>query len=87
MYKMLRVCTLHFNPLNAELNPICHLLTLLGGATIVVVSRLRVKIVVILDKGHFRAEICRNFNVMKNILIGNIVRRRAFVGLFHFINN
>jgi hypothetical protein len=36
--------TLHgINPLNAELNPICHLLALLGGATIVVVSRLRVK--------------------------------------------
>ena len=34
-----------FNPLNAELNPICHLLALLGGATIVVVSRLRVKLV------------------------------------------
>ena len=33
---------LHFNPLNAELNPIYHLLALLGGATIVVVSRLRV---------------------------------------------
>src|SRR5215469_13740965 len=32
------------HPLNAELNPICHLLTLLGGATIVVVSRLRVKL-------------------------------------------
>jgi hypothetical protein len=32
-----------FNPLNAELNPICHFLALLGGATIVVVSRLRVK--------------------------------------------
>jgi len=31
-----------FNPLNAELNPICHLLALLGCATIVVVSRLRV---------------------------------------------
>jgi hypothetical protein len=30
-------------PLNAELNPICHLLALLGGATIVVVSSLRVK--------------------------------------------
>jgi hypothetical protein len=30
------------NPLNDELNPICHLLALLGGATIVVVSRLRV---------------------------------------------
>jgi hypothetical protein len=32
-----------FNPLNAELNPICHLLALLGGATVVDVSRLRVK--------------------------------------------
>src|SRR5215510_3445792 len=31
-------------PLNAELNPICHLLALLGGATIVVISRLRVKV-------------------------------------------
>ena len=31
------------NPLNAKLNPFCHLLALLGGATIVVVSRLRVK--------------------------------------------
>jgi hypothetical protein len=30
------------NPLNAELNPICHLLSLLGDATIVIVSRLRV---------------------------------------------
>jgi len=34
---------MYINPLNAELNPICHLLALLGGATIVVVSRLRVK--------------------------------------------
>jgi len=34
-----------FNPLNAELNPICHLLGLLGDATIVVVSRLRVNVV------------------------------------------
>ena len=30
------------NPLNAELNPISNLLALLGGATIVVPSRLRV---------------------------------------------
>jgi hypothetical protein len=35
---------LTYNPLNAELNPICHLLALLGGANIVVVSRLRVKL-------------------------------------------
>jgi hypothetical protein len=31
-----------FNSLNADLNPTCHLLALLGGATIVDVSRLRV---------------------------------------------
>ena len=30
------------NPLNTELNPICHLLALLEGATIVDVSGLRV---------------------------------------------
>ena len=33
------------NPLNAELNSICHLVVLLGGSTIVVVSRLRVNVV------------------------------------------
>ena len=35
---------LYISPLNAELNPIYHLLALLGGATIVVVSRLRVNV-------------------------------------------
>ena len=33
-----------FNPLNAELNPICHLLALLGAHHIIHVSRIRVKI-------------------------------------------
>src|SRR5215510_4100537 len=37
------ICWFFMLPLNAELNPICHLLALLGGATIVVVNRLRVK--------------------------------------------
>jgi hypothetical protein len=32
------------NPLNAELNPICHLLAFLEGATIVVISRIRVNV-------------------------------------------
>ena len=32
----------HINPLNAELNPICHLLALLGAHHILHVSRLRV---------------------------------------------
>ena len=33
----------HLNPLNAKLNPICHLLTLLGAHHILHVSRIRVK--------------------------------------------
>jgi len=32
-----------FNPLNAELNPICHLLALLGAHHILHVGRIRVK--------------------------------------------
>jgi hypothetical protein len=43
MHEHYAVITTRISPLNAELNPICHLLALLGGATIVVVSRLRVK--------------------------------------------
>jgi len=35
--------SLHFNPLNAELNPLCHLLTLLGAHLIFHISRIRVK--------------------------------------------
>jgi len=31
------------NPLNAELNPICHLLVLLGAHPILYISRIRVK--------------------------------------------
>jgi hypothetical protein len=43
------VIHLHFlisetiNPLNAELNPICHMLALLGAHPILHVSRIRVK--------------------------------------------
>jgi hypothetical protein len=32
------------NPLNAELNPICHLMALLGAHHILHVSRIRVKV-------------------------------------------
>jgi hypothetical protein len=34
----------HFNPLNAELNPICQLLVLLGAHPILHISRIRVNI-------------------------------------------
>jgi len=41
------LCTQHvsdINPLNAELNPICHLLALLGAHYVLQVSRIRVNI-------------------------------------------
>ena len=50
LYQWSEICSrsLHtqvkiFNPLNAELNPICHLLALLGAHHILHVSRIRVK--------------------------------------------
>jgi hypothetical protein len=42
MYERKIVCS-WFNPLNAELNPICHMLALLGAHPILHVSRIRVK--------------------------------------------
>jgi hypothetical protein len=38
-----RLAKIDFNPLNAELIPICHLLALLGAHPILHVSRIRVK--------------------------------------------
>jgi len=35
----------HFNPLNAELNPSCHLLALLGAHLILHISRIRVNVI------------------------------------------
>src|SRR5215510_190746 len=37
------ICWFFMHPFKRRINPICHLLALLGGATIVVVSRLRFK--------------------------------------------
>lgn len=49
------------------------------------VCTLHFKIVLLLDDGHFRAEICCNFNIKKNILIGSFPRSSVFAGLVHFI--
>ena len=40
--QLLRAASFIFNPLNAELNPICHLLALLRAHHILHVSRIRV---------------------------------------------
>ena len=44
-------CTSHINPLNAKLNPICHLLALLGAHYILHVSGIRVKLKPVVIKG------------------------------------
>ena len=49
-----------FNPLNAELNPICHLLALLGAHHIFHVSGLRVKITWDSERGMWETCICRS---------------------------
>jgi hypothetical protein len=41
--KILKESKFRFNPLNAEINPICHLLVLLEAHLILYVSRIRVK--------------------------------------------
>ena len=41
----MRVSSPFLNPLNAELNPICHLLALLGAHPILHISRIRVKVI------------------------------------------
>ena len=38
---------MYFNPLNAELNPICHLLALLGAHHILHFSRIRVNVLTV----------------------------------------
>jgi len=43
-YKYRNITIRHFNPLNAELNPMCHLLALLGAHRFFHVSGLRVNI-------------------------------------------
>jgi len=72
---------LWINPLNAELNPICHLLALLGGANIVVISRLRVKLVIETSR-HYDAwseehkiMLCSHFNSLPSVI--KLTRRSA----------
>ena len=56
-----------FNPLNTELNPICHLLALLGAHPILHISRIRFKIV-------------QNFrNLYEDLSTLSSCRRRRFI--------
>jgi hypothetical protein len=49
------------NPLNAELNPICHLLALLGAHHILHISRIRVNTIVLLRMSTLLLKTCKEF--------------------------
>jgi hypothetical protein len=57
------------NPLNAELNPICHLLALLGAHHILHVGGLRVKGIILKCLETYQAfcSICRSESVLASI--------------------
>jgi hypothetical protein len=66
-----------FNPLNIELNPICHLLALLRACHILHVSRIRVKIK--LDEKNVFMENCRTrVSFMKVESVAVLLYSRAF---------
>jgi len=51
------------NLLNAELNPVCHLLALLGAHPILHVNRIRVKIIRSHGSGENQREVVASYNV------------------------
>ena len=67
------------NPLNAKLNPICHLLALLGAHRILHVSRIRVKA---LSQNYFRG--C--FETWKDS-VEWCVALKGIPHRYHFVNN
>jgi hypothetical protein len=71
--------TYWFNPLNAELNPICHLLALLGAQPILHVSWIRVKIHIYKVFMSEESNICTSTQLKKS-LCNNIF----FMGVHYF---
>jgi hypothetical protein len=81
-YKNIIPCIVFLNSLNAELNPICHLLALLVGATIVVVSRLRVKVKG-LDNTHDAKSYVKFRAAGESIIFKQVLYTFRSSGLFH----
>ena len=71
------VSTFNINPLNAELNPICHLLTLLGAHHFLHVSRIRVKEGFHTTKNNFFVDFC--------VFYTQSTRNASCLSLFHHL--
>ena len=73
--KKIEVHILHINPLKAELNPICHLLALLGAHHILHDGRIRVKNCVPLKTAHsFRSSNELGIYVLLLLLLSLLLR-------------
>ena len=75
--------TVFINPLNAKLNPICHLLTLLGRHHILHVSRIRINIVLTYNTAFVLN--CYNINPL-NAELNPICYLLALLGAHHFLH-
>jgi hypothetical protein len=60
-----------FNPLNADLNPICHLLALLGAHHILHISRIMVKAIpsLAVNTEDFKIDVKRKVNLSHHTLL------------------
>jgi len=60
--RIMNVYTVVINPLHAELNPICHLLALLGAHHILHVSRIRVKLITVQNCNYRSIVVTRTYH-------------------------
>jgi len=67
-----------FNPLNAELNPICHLLALIGAHHILHISRIRV---------NTKTDGIFNFSCCQGVSCGNYLRLSKVYYLYPLLLN
>jgi hypothetical protein len=74
---------LHFNPLNTESNPICHLLALLGAHHILHVSRIRVKRIMVPSPLKVKQSKVKNWSSTASLLKTNIFKFREVLGMTH----
>jgi hypothetical protein len=79
------IFNIHFNPLNTQLNPICHLLALLGAHPILHVSRIRVNILPPLVIYSYISQIALSFWVSNKTLHAFLFSLIHAVCLTHLI--
>jgi hypothetical protein len=73
---------IQFNPLNAELNPISHLLTLLGAHPIFHISRISVNIILLSTSGSSKWSLSPRFHHQNPVCTSPLLRAFYMMVLF-----